>query len=182
MSYFLQSDRLQLRSLQKADLPYLAGLMSDREIGLLTGEVYPLTEQGLDEFYARCQKTDERIWFVIVERESGRIIGETGFLRIFMPWRSADYSLVIWDAACWGRGYGKEAARLMLDYGFDTLNFHRLAIGVVGLNERALTFWRSIGFKDEGCLQDGFFSGGRYSDFIMLRLLEDEYRAARAEG
>lgn len=176
MSYFMESERLQLRTLQKADLPQLAELMSDREIGMLSGEVHPLTEQGLDEMYEGCQKTDERIWFVIVEKATGKIIGETGFLRIFMPWRCADYSLMIWDRAYWGQGYGKEAAGLMLRYGFDTLNFHRLAIGVLGLNERALKFWRNLGFKEEGRQEDGFFGGGRYSDFIMLRLLEDEFR------
>ncbi|WP_225969063.1 GNAT family N-acetyltransferase [Treponema pedis] len=67
----------------------------------------------------------------------------------------------------------------MLDYGFNSLNFHRIAIGVVGLNERGLRFWKGIGFKEEGKQKDGFFNNGEYSDFIMMYLLEEEYRRTK---
>jgi len=34
----------------------------------------------------------------------------------------------------------------------------------------------SIGFKKEGIQREGYFHNGKYSDFIMMSLLEDEYR------
>lgn len=176
MGAFLQSERIELRTIQKSDLPVLATLMNDREIGLLSGEVHPMTEKEQEDFYERCQKTDDRIWFLIVDKATNKIIGETGFLRIFMPWRISDYSLVIWDRDYWGAGYGKETASLMLDYGFNYLNFNRLAIGVVGFNERGLKFWNSIGFKEEGKQIDGYFCQGVYSDFIMMYLLQKDYQ------
>ena len=179
MSYFMESERIKLRPVQKDDLKKLAELMSDREIGVLSGEVYPITEREMDNFYDRCQKTDDRIWFVIIDKETNSIIGETGFLRIFMPWRTTDYSLMIWNRNYWAKGYGKETANLMLEYGFNSLNFHRIAIGVVGNNERGLRFWKSIGFKEEGKQKDGFFNNGEYSDFIMMYLLDEEYRVTR---
>jgi diamine N-acetyltransferase len=176
MSHFLESTRILLRPIQREDLKYLAELMSDREIGILTGEVYPSTEKGMEEFYERCQKTEDRIWFVIVDKETGKVIGETGFLRMFMPWRTTDFSLVIWDKEYWSKGYGKEIAALMLEYGFNSLNIHRMAIGVVGFNQNALKLWKSIGFVEEGRQKDGYFVNGEYSDFVMLYLLEDDYR------
>ena len=39
MSYFMESKRIKLRPVQKDDLKKLAELMSDREIGVLSGEV-----------------------------------------------------------------------------------------------------------------------------------------------
>jgi RimJ/RimL family protein N-acetyltransferase len=39
-----------------------------------------------------------------------------------------------------------------------------------------LKFWESIGFKKEGIQREGYFHNGKYSDFIMMSLLEDEYR------
>lgn len=176
MSSFMESKRIKLRPVQKGDLAELAELLSDREIGVLSGEVYPITEKGMEGLYERYQDTDNRIWFVIVDKQSNKIIGETGFLRIFTAWRTSDYSLMIWDRAYWGRGYGKEVSELMLEYGFNSLNFHRVAIGVVGFNERGLRFWKSIGFREEGIQKDGYFSGGKYSDFIMMYILEEEYR------
>lgn len=176
MSVFIKGKRVILRTMRKDDIEELSALMADREIGGLIGEVYPVTEKHMEEFYDKCQKTDERIWFLITDAETGKIIGETGFLRIYTPWRTADYSLVIFDRAFWNKGYGKETAALMLDYGFNSLNFHRLAIGVVGFNETALKFWKSIGFKEEGRQVDGYFHNGRYHDFIMMYLLESGYR------
>lgn len=180
MSHFLESARLLLRPVQREDLKSLAELMSDREIRLLTGEVYPVTEKGMEEFYERCQKTEDRIWFVIVDKETGKIIGETGFLRMFMPWRATDFSLVIWNREFWSKGYGKEVAALMLEYGFNSLNIHRMAIGVVGFNQNALKFWKSIGFIEEGRQKDSYFVNGAYSDFVMMYMLEDDYRKTRA--
>lgn len=177
MAAFLQGNRIELRTIQRSDLQELSAIMGSREICELTGQVYPDTEKEMEEFYERCQKTDSRIWFLIVDKETNKIIGETGFLRIFMPWRTSDYTLVIWDKAFWGKGYGKEAAALMLDYGFNALNLNRLAIGVVGFNENGLKFWESIGFKEEGKQIDGYFCRGQYSDFIMMSLLHRDYQS-----
>jgi diamine N-acetyltransferase len=176
MPKYLEGKRIFLRTIQRSDLMELNELMDDRGTLVLTGSVFPNTEKELEEFYERCQSTDTRVWFVIVEKEKNRIIGETGFLRIFMPWRTTEFSLEIWDHEYWGKGYGKEVAALMFDYGFDYLNFHRMAIGVVEKNGRAMKFWKSIGFKEEGRQIDGFYSEGEYSDFVMMYLLENDYR------
>jgi RimJ/RimL family protein N-acetyltransferase len=182
MPKYLEGTRVFLRTLSRRDLTELNELMDDRDTLVLTGSVYPNTEKELEEAYERSQRTDTRIWFVIVDKENDRIIGETGFLRIFMPWRTTDLTLEIWDKGSWGKGYGKEVASLMLEYGFDYLNFHRMSIGVVEKNERAMKFWESVGFKEEGRQVDGFFSEGEYSDFVMMYLLEDDYRAKRAKA
>ena len=50
-----------------------------------------------------------------------------------------------------------------------------LSIGVVGLNTGALEFYRKIGFKQEGVLEDGYFYNNEYSDFIMMRILRPEW-------
>jgi RimJ/RimL family protein N-acetyltransferase len=176
MNRFLEGNRVCLRPVEKDDLKTFSEWVNDGEIRALIGEVYPMTEEGLEESYEKTQKTEDTIWLVIVDKEKDLVIGETGFLRIFYPWRTADFSIIIGKKEYWRKGIGKEVAGLMLEYGFNSLNFHRLSIGVVGFNERALTFWESIGFKEEGVQRDGYFHNGKYSDFIMMSLLEDEYR------
>lgn len=180
MGLFLQSDRIALRTIDRADLKELSNLMTDREVGELTGEIFPMTEKEMEEFYETCQSTDSRIFLLIVDKATNKIIGETGFLRLLAPWRTSDFSLVIWDRNYWNAGYGKETAKLILDYGFNSLNLNRLAIGVVGFNERGLKFWSSIGFKEEGKQIDGYFCRGEYSDFIMMSLFKKDYMANKS--
>jgi len=179
MAKYIEGKRIYLRTLKKSDLEELDLLMDDWKIMALTGSIYPNTEKELDESIERCQNTESRIWFGIIDKESNRIIGETGFLRMFTPWRTSDFTLEIWNNEYWGKGIGKEVAELMFEYGFNYLNFHRLSIGVVEKNERAIKFWKNVGFAEEGRQREGFFSDGKYSDFIMMSLLEDDYRSKK---
>jgi len=74
-----------------------------------------------------------------------------------------------------GKGYGTEAAHIMLDRIFNHYNLNRVSIGVVGLNTQALKYWERLGFIKEGIQEQGYFYNGEYSDFIMMRILKSEY-------
>jgi RimJ/RimL family protein N-acetyltransferase len=113
---------------------------------------------------------------VIVLKRNGRVIGEAGLLRMFRPWRNTDMTIIIGEKDAWGKGYGTEAGHLLLDYAFNRLGFHRISIGVVGFNKRALRFWENLGFKKEGVERDEYFYDNRYSDGIMMSILENEFR------
>lgn len=66
------------------NLKILSEWINDKEIRSITGEVYPMTEKEFEEFYEKAQKTEDSIWFVILDKEKDLVIGETGFLRIFI--------------------------------------------------------------------------------------------------
>ena len=173
---FLQSQTIFLRPLEKSDAPLLLSWFNDPEIRGLTGETLPTSAAGIDAYLQRLETDTSRVWFGIVERESGNLVGETGLLRMFPTWRNTDLSLILGERSAWGKGYAREAMLLMLDYAFGYLNFHRVAIGVVGSNTRALRFYEKIGFIREGLQRDGYYYNHQYQDFIMMSILEDEYR------
>lgn len=176
---FLTGNKVYLRPIEKEDLKQLYVWFNDAEIRRLTGEVLPTSQMGMEEFLTKIQNDSSRVWFGIVVKENDRLIGETGLLRMFPAWRTTDLSIIIGDKTAWGKGYGTEVMELLLDYAFGYLNFHRIAIGVVGTNERALHFYESIGFKREGIQRDGYYYAHQYLDFVMMSLLEDEYRKKR---
>jgi len=120
-----------------------------------------------------------RAWYVIVLDEDDRVIGEAGLIRMFPLWRTTDMSIVIGERDCWRKGYGRETGRLLLDLAFNYFGMHRVAIGVVGFHEQALSFWKSLGFRQEGVQRDGYFHNGGFHDFVMMSLLEDEWRATQ---
>ncbi|MBN1135120.1 MAG: GNAT family N-acetyltransferase [Anaerolineae bacterium] len=174
---FLIGERLYLRSLEKEDLAQIRRWANDPEIRRLTGEVTPMSQAGADEFLEKVRTDKERVWFVVVLKEGDQVIGEAGLLRIFWPWRTTDLSIIIGDKEAWGQGYGSEAIRLLLDYAFGCLNLHRVAIGVVGFNRRAIRFYEKVGFKQEGVQRDGYYHGHAYHDFVMMSILGEEFRA-----
>jgi RimJ/RimL family protein N-acetyltransferase len=175
-SRFLIGKRVYLRALGKEDLIYIRKWSNDHEIRKLTGEVVSMSQADADKFLERVYSDNTREWFVIVVKENDRVIGETGLLRMFPAWRTTDISIIIGEKDAWGKGYGTEAILLLLDYAFRCLNFHRVAIGEVAFNEKAIHFWEKVGFKKEGIQRDGYYYNHKYHDFVMMSILEDEFR------
>jgi diamine N-acetyltransferase len=178
----LTGDRVLLRPVEPYDLHAIMAIANDPELRALTGGTKPMSRADAEEWLAASDADPARLWFAIVVRESGRVIGEAGLLRVFPEWRTADMSVMIGDRGEWAKGYGTEAARLLIDHAFGPMGLHRLAIGVVGFNERALGFWESLGFVREGVQRDGYLYGGRYHDFVMMSLLEGDARQHGATG
>jgi len=175
-SAFLIGERIYLRPLDKEDLPCIREWVNDPDVRRLIGEVKPMSQADAEAWYERARADPDRVWFVVVLKENDRIIGEAGLLRMFPAWRATDLSLILGDKDAWGQGYGTEAILLLLDYAFGYLNLHRVAVGVVGFNERALRFYEKVGFQREGLQRDGYYYDHAYHDFVMMSILEDKFR------
>ena len=133
-----------------------------------------------EQWYKDVSADENSVWFTIIVTPGLRVIGKVGLLHMFQPWQTTDMSVVIGEKDMWGQGYGTDAGRRLLQYAFDELGFHRVAIGVVGFNTRALRFWTGLGFRQEGVQRQGYYCDNQYSDFIMMSILEDEYRSTRS--
>jgi diamine N-acetyltransferase len=175
----LMGRRVYLRPFSKDDLPHSQRWSRDPEIRRLTGEVAPMTDAEAEKLFLDLRNDNDRQWYAIVLKEGSRVIGECGLLRMFRPWRCTDMTVIVGEKDVWGKGYGSEAGRLLLDYAFEQLGFHRISICVVGFNERALKFWEGLGFKKEGVERDGYYCDGEFSDFVMMSILEDEFKTSR---
>lgn len=173
---FLRGNKVTLRPLAREDLALIRQWCNDPELRGLTGSVTPVGEPDDDKFFAKVYNSEDRVWFSVWSLEDNKMIGEAGLLRMFPTWRTTDMTIIIGDKEAWGKGYGPEIAELLLDYAFGYLNFHRVSIGVVGFNTRALKFWEKAGFRQEGIQRDGYYYNHRYHDFIMMSILEEDYR------
>jgi diamine N-acetyltransferase len=168
--------RVNLRPLVRDDLIYLRKWLEDAEIGGLIGEVTPMSKADSEKFLKKVRADTARAWFMVVVKDNNKVIGEAGLLRMDRAWRTTDVGVIIGEKEEWGKGYGTETILLLLDYAFRHLNFHRAAIGVVGFNDRALRFWARNGFRREGVQRDAYYYDGKYYDFVMMSILEDEFR------
>jgi len=181
-SRVLSGKRVYLRPLTRADLVYLRKWSEDAEIRGLIGEVASMSQADSERFLKKVYDDSSREWFVVVLKNSNQVIGEAGLLRMDPAWRTTDVSVIISEKEEWGKGYGTEAIHLLLDRAFRHLDFHRVAIGVVGFNDRALRFWEKIGFRKEGVHRDGYYYDHKYYDFVMMSILEDEFRELHGDN
>ncbi len=174
----LTGERVRLRPFAQHDLRHLRQWYDDAELRGLIGATEPLSAEQAQRWFEGVCTDQQRLWFAIEVKDDGRVIGECGLLRMFPAWGTTDLSIIIGERDARSQGYGLEAIRLLLAHAFEALRFHRVAIGVVGFNARALRFHEKVGFQREGVQRDGYLHNGRYHDFVMLSLLEDEFGAS----
>lgn len=89
--------------------------------------------------------------------------------------RTATLGIFIEDKEYLSKGYGTEAIRLLLDYGFNYMNLHSIKLHLMSFNERALKCYKKCGFKETGRIRENRFINGKYYDTIAMDILESEF-------
>jgi RimJ/RimL family protein N-acetyltransferase len=112
--------------------------------------------------------------FGIREVAGGRLVGSCQLLGINPTHRKAELQIRIGDADARGRGYGREAVDLLLDFAFEDLNLHRVELTVLEGNEPAMKTYLSAGFAREGVMRQAAHIDGRYVDVVFMGVLRDE--------
>jgi len=170
-----EGQKVILRGLAPTDLEHLIKWSKDPEIRRLTAETEPLTPETARQFLKTIKTDKNRIWFMILDKATLKPIGECGLLRIFKPWKTADLTMIIAEKGYWGKGASIEAMSLLVDFAFKDLALHRLAVGVVEFNTRAIEFYKKFGFREEGRQRDGYLLDDGYHDFVMMSMLVEDY-------
>jgi len=75
----------------------------------------------------------------------------------------------------WGQGYIQETLRAVLDYGFATLNLHRIEAEIDPENSASVRAVERLGFVGEGLLRERWLVEGKTSDSLMMGLLRREW-------
>jgi len=174
---FLVGTSVYLRPLEKEDAPLVQRWLNDPEITRNLLVFRPLSRQAEEEFIANAAKDEHALSLLIVLKDGDRPIGVTGLKDIDFRNRNAEFGIAIGEKECWGQGYGTEAARLMVDHAFATLNLHRVSLRVNENNERGIRSYRRAGFQKEGVLREDYYRDGQYWDMTVMGILKAEWEA-----
>ncbi|MBP3255918.1 MAG: GNAT family N-acetyltransferase [Clostridia bacterium] len=115
--------------------------------------------------------------FAIVKLENDELIGNCGIDSIDYTDRHATLGIFIGEEENRSKGYGAEALKLLLDYGFNYLNMHNIMLQVKSFNERAIACYKKVGFKEFGRRRESYFLNGKYYDDVSMDILEDEFKS-----
>jgi RimJ/RimL family protein N-acetyltransferase len=171
---FLIGDKIRLRPFELADAPAVVEWFSRHEVRRTTRQYLPLSLQK-EEALLKQPDTDRDMRLAIIAREDERLVGACGLHRIDIRARHSEIGLVIGDPADWGRGFGSEAMRLVIGYGFRELNLNRIWLEVHEDNPAAIHLYEKLGFRREGTLRQHAFREGRYLDCHVMSVLAVEW-------
>ncbi|MBN2788922.1 MAG: GNAT family N-acetyltransferase [Candidatus Delongbacteria bacterium] len=114
--------------------------------------------------------------YAIIDKETDTLIGNCGFHKIDTISRNAEIGIFIGNKDFWDRGYGTDAMKQLMKYGFDHLNFRNIMLKVFSFNERAMASYRKCGFKEIGRRRNSILMYGKEYDDVMMDILDDEFR------
>lgn len=149
--------------------------VQNEESNRLTGTRRSFTRDQIARWCETVTDAEGRIDCAIVAVDDGRFLGEVVLNDISVANRSANFRIALAGPEHYGRGYGTEAARLMLAYGFESLGLHRIELEVFAFNARAVHVYEKLGFRHEGVRREALSMDGRYHDAILMALLRQEY-------
>ncbi|NJQ02911.1 GNAT family N-acetyltransferase [Streptomyces zingiberis] len=79
----------------------------------------------------------------------------------------------------WGRGYGTETVRALMDLAFGSLGLHRLWAARSPANTASHHVLTKAGMVEEGRIRGHVHVRGAWRDSVTYSVLEEEWRAAR---
>ena len=178
----LEGERIVLRRHVSGNLAAFHRWYADPEIARLARyQEAPMRPDEIDRFFAARVLGTEALAMAVHEKPTNRLIGTCAFSQLDADNGSALFHITIGEKDAWGRGYGTEATRLLIDHAFGSLGLHRIALTVFSFNERAIKAYRSVGFLVEGRAREAIWRDGRWWDEIAMSCLESDWRRLRDE-
>lgn len=171
------SERLQFRKMEEKDIERYHFWRNDIDVMKTTStslDLYSLdeTRHFVENIILNSASSKS---YVIEEREGNIAIGVTSLINIDTKNRNAECIIDIGEKEYWGKGYGTESLKMLLEYAFLELNLHRVSLRVFSLNERAIHIYNKLGFMIEGIIRESLYRNGKWHDIIIMGILKKEY-------
>lgn len=144
------------RDWNAADLEPFHSICSDPSVMQFVGDGEPWSRERTEQFVARAREMSQTLGFCrwpVIDKSCSALIGFCGFLP------ASDGAEIGWRLAkeYWGRGLATEAARAVLNHGFETLGFQRVIATVQSPNRASIRVVEKLGMKPES----SFLRNGR---------------------
>ena len=146
----------------------------DEEVMRCTGTKNNPSKEQINNYLSRIVKDKDRYDFLILNKDK-EIIGESVLNEIDKEINSCNFRICLFKKEYCGKGFGKEAIELTINYGFETLKINRIELEVFDFNNRAYKAYKNCGFIEEGRKREAELIDGKYCDIIIMSILRKEY-------
>ncbi len=172
----LSGEKVELGPLVREDMDRFFSWVNDYDIAKYLANVQGIhTVEDEIDWYDATRKDPNREIFALLEKSTGRLIGNCALMHIDRIHRSAEFGILIGEKECWGKGYGREATVLVINYGFNTMNLHSVYLKLFSYMQDAQKMFERVGFKVVGTRRESRYFSGKYYDEIIMDLLNREF-------
>jgi len=174
----LQTSRLRLRKMNREDVAHyytrLAG--SEAVTRYMLFQPHKSVEEssaGVEKWLARYEAGKCYHW-VIALKETGELIGVIDLLRIDEQTQSASFAYMLAEAF-WGHGYGSEALRAVLEFGFREMKLEYVEADHMEENGASGAVMRKCGMQYQYTEPGKYEKNGRMHNAPVYRITRQEW-------
>jgi RimJ/RimL family protein N-acetyltransferase len=182
MKYFrkIESERLYLSPINIDDYEIYAKWANDKKVMLNLGAYGNiLNAQAEKEF---LEKLSREMYNFSIVLNNDELIGSISLMDLNYVNQTATLGLFIGEEEKRGQGYGTEAIKAMLDFGFSVLNLNNIMLTVFEFNECGIKAYKKAGFKEFGRRHNDFYYNNRYYDTIFMEILRSDFYGNNDNG
>lgn len=165
----LKGENIILRPLKMSDVPRFIKWLQDPTVNKFTLR----RKVGLKEErkWIHGLKKDKNNLTFAIDTKNGIHIGSINLYLVKLD-NNAIFDIFIGDKNYWDKGYGTNASKVIIDYGFRKLNLHKIFLDVYEYNKRAIRLYKKLGFKIEGAQRENILYNGKFYDKILMGILK----------
>ncbi len=167
-----------LRAIEESDLEQLLAWRNDPRMRRFFREYRELNmTQQHSWFDAKVNNDSATRMFAIVDLETKELMGAAGLCYIDSINRNADFSIYLGiDDLYIDEDYAPDAGRVLLRYGFEELNLHKVWSEIYSIDKPKQQLFYELGFTREGVHRETHWTEGQWVDSLFYGLLAKDFR------
>jgi RimJ/RimL family protein N-acetyltransferase len=179
----LRGERIYLRAGERGDIPLFVRWFNDHRTTRTLMFLGPAGTASEEAWFTQMSEHqgNDRWFFVICRLEDDRPVGSIDLHGVNYRNGSTSLGIAIGDPADTGHGYGSDALRTLLTFGFHQLRLERIELEVFDFNEAARQMYERVGFQYEGTSRHALYIDGAFHDVHRMSVLREEWNS-RDEG
>lgn len=183
----LTTQRLSLRPFTLTDAPTVQKLCGAYEVAAKTLSVpYPYPD-GVAEAWIASHTPDweNRTWITLAltpRKDDAQPPDVMGAISLMLHLAHQRAELAYWlGMPYWNQGYMTEAARTLVQYGFEELKLNRVEATHYRSNPASGRVMQKIGMQQEGLRRQQTLRFGRFEDCVVYGLLASDWKKKRID-
>ncbi|QSS96748.1 GNAT family N-acetyltransferase [Psychroflexus sp. ALD_RP9] len=159
----LNNSAIKLRALEPDDLDFLFSIENQTEYWHLSDTLQPFSKHFLQQYleHAHLDIYEAKQLRLVIADPKDCPIGLIDLYDFNPKHKRAGLGIIL-DQNYQGKGYGKTAINLMLNYAFDTLDLHQVYVTINSENINSIKLFELLGFQLIGEQKDWNYSKGHY--------------------
>jgi RimJ/RimL family protein N-acetyltransferase len=177
----LTGGSVRLRELRLADAAPLCALLTTEEVSRFISPP-PTTVEGFERFIQwthRERAAGRYICFAVVPEGFDTAVGIFQVRQLEPSFDTAEWGFVL-GSDFWGTGMFMDAAKLTVEFAFETVGVHRLEARAAVKNGRGNGALAKVGAVKEGVLRKSFLRNGEYLDQALWSIVREDWRQTKA--